>query len=85
MQYVTEKEFDAGLRIQNSKDIAWSPEIKPGDKIRRLTFEQAFYGAPIPATKTTQGEDGARQPATAPESKPNGKEKPKPESDERAQ
>lgn len=41
-QYVTERELDAGGRIQNSKHYVWSDPIDPKSSAKSFTFQQAF-------------------------------------------
>ena len=52
--------------------------------VSRSQFRLIYY-QPGYAGKHTSEQDGADQPATAPESKPEGNEKPKPESEGRSQ
>ena len=75
----------AGKRLltYNGNSYPRNPSTQPGfegadEKLRKIVF------TPVPAP-TGSEQDGADQPATAQESKSEGKDKPKPESDVRSQ
>ena len=85
---ITKVSFSSSNKLvgASSKDgniVIW--EVESGQEVKKIEKARKTLEENLAEQQKRVEQDGADQPATAPESKPEGKDKPKPESEVRSQ